>query len=343
MSSDINILSELKRIEKKIFHELTRKTPFSPFLDLTKIPLPMFRDTFQRPDFPQRYFKLINGLDSDSRSLVDSMICRLQKALDSAAPPWDIHTSEEKNIFNDAQEKIFGQIVKLSDDMFVYGNYILPKKIFDPGVFYFNYGLGYVQDISKTKNKDILDLGAYIGDSMLLLAPYTNKKVYSFEAHPTSYQDLQKTIKLNNIANSMPINMAVGDSNGSIRIRGRMDDLPATTTKASIRTKEDPNKKHLEFEDTIPVITIDSFVQEHNLDVGLIKVDIEGAEKAFLNGAMHTIATQKPIILLSIYHYPDDFFDLKPMLEDMNLGYKFKIVRGSLNILSGTLLIAEVY
>lgn len=68
-------------------------------------------------------------------------------------------------------------------------------------------------------------------------------------------------------------------------------------------------------------------MDEHKLDVGMIKVDIEGAEQSFLKGAKKTISEQKPTLLISIYHNLDDLMAIKPMIEEWNLGYKFRIYR----------------
>ena len=60
-------------------------------------------------------------------------------------------------------------------------------------------------------------------------------------------------------------------------------------------------------------------------------------------GAAETLRTQKPTLLISIYHNSDDFFKIKPLIEAMNLGYRFKIrhpVIGS--VLRETILIAEL-
>jgi FkbM family methyltransferase len=47
----------------------------------------------------------------------------------------------------------------------------------------------------------------------------------------------------------------------------------------------------------VKVDTLDNYVTRHNLQVGLIKVDIEGYEQKFLAGAVNTIKKQKPIFL----------------------------------------------
>lgn len=91
------------------------------------------------------------------------------------------------------------------------------------------------------------------------------------------------------------------------------------------------------------ITTLDKFVEENNLQVGLIKVDIEGFEQEFLKGAMNTIKTQKPVLLLSIYHNLSDYLNIKPIIEDLSLGYKFKIRRAyDLDLVRDTMLICEV-
>lgn len=65
----------------------------------------------------------------------------------------------------------------------------------------------------------------------------------------------------------------------------------------------------------VEIITLDSYVAEHKIQVGFIKVDIEGFEMEFLKGAKETICTQKPTMLISIYHSLNDFFEIKPLIE----------------------------
>lgn len=93
---------------------------------------------------------------------------------------------------------------------------------------------------------------------------------------------------------------------------------------------------------TVPMITVDDYVNNNNLEVGLIKVDIEGAEPLFLEGAKNTIIKQKPILLLSIYHNAHDFFELKPLIESWGVDYRYRIYRPTIETAtSEILLIAE--
>jgi CO dehydrogenase/acetyl-CoA synthase gamma subunit (corrinoid Fe-S protein) len=79
-------------------------------------------------------------------------------------------------------------------------------------------------------------------------------------------------------------------------------------------------KKH-----EVPVISIDDFVRKKSLNVGLIKLDVEGVESDVIEGAVETIKAQKPLLIISIYHNPKDFFEIKPKIEALNLGYHFLI------------------
>lgn len=76
------------------------------------------------------------------------------------------------------------------------------------------------------------------------------------------------------------------------------------------------------------MVTLDSYVEEKNISIGLIKVDIEGFEQEFLKGALKTLNMQKPILCISIYHSDDDFFNIKPFIESLDLGYKFDFFQG---------------
>ena len=95
--------------------------------------------------------------------------------------------------------------------------------------------------------------------------------------------------------------------------------------------------------ESVPLGTLDRYEETHPMDVGLIKVDIEGAEQSFLRGARRTIEKYKPVLLMSIYHNADDFFNIKPMIESWNLGYKFRIHKPiDYSVSREVLLIAEV-
>jgi FkbM family methyltransferase len=69
--------------------------------------------------------------------------------------------------------------------------------------------------------------------------------------------------------------------------------------------------------------TVDDFVLRENLQrVDFIKMDIEGAERAALNGAMATIRKYKPKLAISIYHSLDDLTYIPRLIKSIEPGYR---------------------
>lgn len=120
-----------------------------------------------------------------------------------------------------------------------------------------------------------------------------------------------ETIKQNNATRIVPVCKGIGDKHSKALI--------------SLNSGGSSMKWGGENYEEIEIITLDSYVKANKIEVGFIKVDIEGFEQEFLKGAMETIKSQKPAMLISIYHSVSDFFDIKPLLESWNLGYRFRI------------------
>jgi FkbM family methyltransferase len=223
-------------------------------------------------------------------------------------------------------------ILQLSEDVFAYGKYLLPINIISTTVFYYRHFVDRLKHIERLRDKNIIDVGAGIGDSLLILSEYTDKDVHCFEPSTQSFESLSKTIELNSIKNVVCNKFALGSK----------EDTIALTMEGDFSTCCDKNSSDVNTEE-VQVRTLDNYVKENNLHVGLIKVDVEGFEQEFLKGAKETICSQKPTLLLSIYHNAKDFFEIKPLIESWNLGYKFKIVKPyDKSIIIDTTLIAEV-
>jgi FkbM family methyltransferase len=296
--------------------------------DMENILCPLAQ-TLDKPNFKERYLKLIRGLDDKSIMVVQKALSRLQRAVNGVQILAD---ENETKILKDLRVNMQNNIIK-TGDVFAYMGYFLPVNNFDPSVFYYRLHIDALQTTAKIKHKDIIDAGAWAGDSALILSKYTDKKVFAFEPVPQIYNWLLKTVEMNNLENVVPINVGVGDKDErrSMYLQGFGSSF-VRHIEPGCSTAND-----------IEVTTIDGFVEKNNLQVGLIKADIEGFEQYMLRGAEKTIKSQRPALMICIYHNESDFFDIKPLIESWNLDYKFKIVKGvDGNIFSETLLIAEV-
>ncbi|ASG63149.1 hypothetical protein CEW81_08885 [Kluyvera genomosp. 3] len=123
-----------------------------------------------------------------------------------------------------------------------------------------------------------------------------------------NHQYLNDTIK--------PLNVAVSNVSGELSMMKVGDD----GVGSCVVEDEQSDIK-------VQSVTIDSLTFEDR--VGLIKFDIEGYEINALNGAIETIKKHKPVLLISVYHLwlqPEQIFECKKFVENLNMGYQFKFV-----------------
>ena len=286
-------------------------------------------------NFYQKYLNLIKNFDNESIEIINNIVGKICNYNDIDETVYFSQSQSQK--IKKLSEEYNNKIIKINEELFIYDKYILPKNHFEIEVFYDKSGMNYIKNINQVKNKNIIDAGGYIGDSAIVFSDYTDKNVYSFEPFLQNYNLMLKTIELNKKNNIIPVNMALGNENKEISIYSNSD---TANSGLSVETKQSDINS---FENKVKMITLDSYVKENNIEVGLIKTDLEGFEQPFLKGAIETIKEQKPVLIISIYHNYSDFFEIKPMIENLNLGYKFRIIKNRLNkVISETKLLAEV-
>jgi FkbM family methyltransferase len=73
----------------------------------------------------------------------------------------------------------------------------------------------------------------------------------------------------------------------------------------------------------VPLFRIDDLVIDRRIEhIDFIKMDIEGSEMAALRGAVSSICRFKPKLAISVYHKPNDLFEVANFIHDLNLGYR---------------------
>ena len=321
---EMNLFKRQSYLRKLYFHPGEREA-------LAKL----FSDAMSREDSAQRFSALISGLDNESRNTVSDIIHRMGMIADGNKSLQDVYTQREQEEFVRMNDEFSSKIVKLNDNLYYYNGYYLPVNQFDSSVFFTRFGIDKLTTLDSVRNKHIIDAGGYVGDTALLFSSYTDKSIHVFEASPSNMDIIRETIRLNQLENIVPVSKALGEKSGTATFSlGERNSCNSLVERPGYNY---PN--HIE----VPVITLDDYVRENNLEVGLIKVDIEGGEQLLLKGAVETIRTQHPILLISIYHSANDFFEIKPMIEKMCDKYTFRIIKPANSaIVIETILLAEV-
>ena len=288
-----------------------------------------FYSAIRGTDIEERYDRLVNGLSEKDTKTVETILLRIMLLCGNGIKP-SFQPEEAERIYRN-QKALYS--LSLNDHCFVYNNFKLPLNEFELSTFVCNYGLDLIDHPEYVDDRDIIDAGAYIGDSALLFDRFFQKcrRVYAFEPNPESYSLMEKTIAMNRAERIVPVKLGLGDTNtesdmtchgmGSTLLDNQFNDSRTSVANISI-------------------VRLDDYCRQNNIVPGVIKTDLEGFEMHFLQGALETIRKYRPIMVLSIYHSADDFFGIKPFIESLNLGYKFKLFKADDGmILCGTCLV----
>jgi FkbM family methyltransferase len=146
-----------------------------------------------------------------------------------------------------------------------------------------------------TRGNTVLDVGANIGYYTVLLSKLVSEhgRVICFEPTLHYGRVLEKNVIANNL-NNVEIHH-IGLSNKQQELLIQIGESSATLHV--------PGKKELKSSESIQLVTLDKFLTDHPLSrIDFIKIDVDGHEPHFFEGAWNTLEKFEPIILLEISH-----------------------------------------
>lgn len=161
-----------------------------------------------------------------------------------------------------------------------------------------------------------LDGGAFTGDTASeMAAMFPNlKRLVAVEPDPRSFKKLSDQGK--ELSSITPVNCILGSDSKTIAYHS-----------AGSRASAIQSPTHRAKEISMPVETVDRLCQGQKLD--LLKLDVEGAEKEALQGAVSTLRKDCPDLLVSLYHRTSDLFELPLWLHETVPAYRFRLRRVS--------------
>jgi len=140
------------------------------------------------------------------------------------------------------------------------------------------------------RDKDVVDVGANVGDTAIYFALKGAKRVYAFEPYPYSYNIAMKNIELNHLEDKITLlNEGCGRS-GFVTIKEDYKNTGSTDLKNFKEGKK------------IRIESLDEIVKRFNLKHAALKVDCEGCEyDLILNASDEALHAFDQIIIE--YHY----------------------------------------
>lgn len=190
-----------------------------------------------------------------------------------------------------------GNIIKTEALGFIWKldkNRYLDKSILDNGVFELE-STELVQKFIKP-GMIVADIGANFGYYTLQFGRLVGKSgyVYAFEPVDRYRIRLLEHLKMNNIINVEVINKALSNKQGKAQIF--VGECSGTFHWCSQQRAEEVQE--------VLITTLDTFVKENKIQkLDFLKVDLDGHEPMFLEGAQNTLTKLKPIVLIEFCQY----------------------------------------
>ena len=151
------------------------------------------------------------------------------------------------------------------------------------------------------KDKNIIDLGAYIGDNSIPWALKSNGIIYAIDPSKENTDFIDKMTKHNNLDNVVTITKAISNKSETIYYNELNDNHIScnTITGRSL------------FEAT----TLDNLKLDN---IGFIHLDVEGFEQKVLDGAIKLITTYKPVIAWENHIEKEDYMKIVNFFSSHN-------------------------
>lgn len=195
------------------------------------------------------------------------------------------------------------------------------KRVFDSMVkFQFTGELSYLFEAESTRedalknilcltdHEDMLDLGAYRGDTIKELIDLTGgySSVTALEPDRKTFEKLKDFAK--DMENVTLYPYAVWSEQKELAFSGG----------GGRQSTLDDSGKYI-----VTATDIDSLIKDKTITY--VKADVEGVEKEMLSGMKNLLKTQKPKLSIACYHRTEDLCTLIPLIHSINPDYKIHL------------------
>ncbi len=158
----------------------------------------------------------------------------------------------------------------------------------------------------------VIDGGACLGDSMVVFSKMVGPsgRVYAFDPVQQHVDISRHNAEQQSYRNMQLFGYGLSDRNVEV-------------PPVSLAEYDHGFKSHRM---SVPLCRIDDLVIDGRIErIDFIKMDVEGSEMAALRGALASLKAYRPKLAISIYHKPNDLFEICSFLHDQQLGYRFFI------------------
>lgn len=190
--------------------------------------------------------------------------------------------------------------------------------------------------LSQASDGAIVDVGANIGEYVLLLRQHSALPIISYEPSPVSFALLQRNVSINKLQDVDLRNSACGNSCGSIQLdvgivsyirhQQSHDSKPTGDfTKDCESFVQFVQDSASDFRTVpVPLVRLDEDLKDSKVSV--LKIDVEGFEYEVLLGAENLLRTQRPLLFVELHplQIEPQGHSLKDVCDLLRPLYKFE-------------------
>jgi FkbM family methyltransferase len=154
------------------------------------------------------------------------------------------------------------------------------------------------------KSKNIIDLGAWIGDNTIPWAMRISGNVYAIDPSIENINYIKELCRLNNIHNVFPIQKCISNTVETVYANGDIKHTEFNVKSGSIKMTTT----------TLDILNSDNIIN----NIGFIHLDVEGFEQKILNGTVNLINKHKPIIVWENHLTMDNYKSIVLFFNTLN-------------------------
>ena len=198
---------------------------------------------------------------------------------------------------------------KISIELEDTGEKIILNTFNESGGGIYSAFLSNTWKLDKIKEKVVIDIGAFIGDSSISFAKHGAKKVIAIEPLPTNFEIAKKNINENNLNEKIELLFsACGGSSNEIKVDPTKESSPQASLKTSINGI------------TIPMYSLQDLLEKYDIQSAVLKMNCEGCEYDTILNSSRDILRKFELIMIE-YHY--GYKNLKEKLESCGFRVSF--------------------
>lgn len=171
-----------------------------------------------------------------------------------------------------------------------------------------------------------IDGGCYDTETSFLFSQWCGgqySNIFAFEPDTQNVKVIQKKMKERPIKNFQLHQAGLSRSNGEANFVSMIGASGYISEEASKGKFTYDHKEIIGNQVSIPLVSLDDVAKD--IEVGFIKLDIEGAELDALAGAERILSRDKPLLAISAYHRKGDVLALMDYLHTVVPEYRFWI------------------